>query len=68
MAAVARVELRDPVAEARARYSRELLGIVEELAQPYGYEPGEFVDAARRSAVPETPETSELLVLAHVLR
>ena len=68
MAAVARVELRDPVAEARARYRQELAGVLDELSEPLGYEPGDFAEKARRLAVQETPETADLLVLAHVLR
>ena len=40
-----------------------LIATIDELSFPLGYRPGEFLDAARRGLVPDTPSTSSLLAL-----
>jgi hypothetical protein len=68
MSAALHLEAHDPFAEARAKYRAELAGIVDELAQELEYQPGRFAAAARAGLVDETPETSELLVVARLFR
>ncbi|MGZ8707473.1 MAG: hypothetical protein ACXW0R_08815 [Gaiellaceae bacterium] len=44
----------------------DLVHEIDDLSAGLGYEPGEFLQAVREGTVPDTSETSKLLVLARL--
>jgi hypothetical protein len=45
----------------------ELLEIIDEQSAPLGYRAGEFIEAVRTGTVPDTAETSKILVLVRLV-
>jgi hypothetical protein len=45
----------------------ELLTVIDEQSAPLGYGPGEFIEAVRSGTVPDTVETSKILVLVRLV-
>lgn len=45
----------------------ELLELIDEQSAPLGYGPGEFMKAVRTGTVPDTVETSKILVLVRLV-
>lgn len=61
MTAVTDQVISDPMSR------EDLLRALDEQSAPLGYEPGQFLEAVRAGAVPDTAQTSGLLVLASIV-